>query len=101
MADIGNLPTPGQRPWDLNPAITAMNNELNERLGATQLKNSFISANPNLTVAYNPDGSVASTTEDGVLSSYTYNSDGTVATQTRAGVTKTFTYGPFGVTGAS
>lgn len=27
MADIGNLPQPGQKPWSLNPAITALNVE--------------------------------------------------------------------------
>lgn len=31
MANI-NLPTPGQKPWNLNPAIAAMNSELNGRL---------------------------------------------------------------------
>jgi hypothetical protein len=27
MADIGTLPTPGQKPWNLNPAIEAINEE--------------------------------------------------------------------------
>jgi YD repeat-containing protein len=59
-------------------------------------------ANPELTVTYNPDGSVASTTENGVATTYTYNADGTVATATRAGVTRTFAYDSAGnVTGAS
>jgi YD repeat-containing protein len=58
--------------------------------------------NPDLTVTYNPDGSVATTTENGVLTTFTYNANGTVATQTRAGVTKTFTYDVNGnVTGAA
>lgn len=41
MADIGNLPQPGQKPWSLNPAITAMNDELNNRLGSTGLNSTF------------------------------------------------------------
>lgn len=53
-------------------------------------------------VAYNRDGSVASTTENRVITTFTYNTDGTVNTQTRAGVTKTFTYDANGnVTGAA
>lgn len=66
------------------------------------LGQAFVPGNPTLVVAYNPDGSVASTTEDGVLTTFTYNPDGTVATQTRAGVTKTFSYDANGnVTGAN
>lgn len=58
--------------------------------------------NPDLVVTYNPDGSVASITENGVLTTFTYNTDGSVNTQTRAGVTKTFTYDANGnVTGAA
>lgn len=64
------------------------------------LSATFAIANPALTVTYNGDGSVASTTENGVVTTFTYNGDGTVATQTRAGVTKTFSYGAYGVTGA-
>jgi YD repeat-containing protein len=61
-----------------------------------------VSGNPTLVVTYNGDGSVASTTENGVLTTFTYNTDGTVKTQTRAGVTKTFTYDASGnVTGAA
>jgi len=59
-------------------------------------------ANPVLSVTRNPDGTVASTTENGVVTTYTYNTDGTVATSTRAGVTRTYTYDASGnVTGAS
>ena len=62
----------------------------------------FAAANPTLTVTYNGDGSVASTTEDSILTTFTYNGDGTVATQTRAGITKTFSYdGNGNVTGAN
>jgi YD repeat-containing protein len=58
--------------------------------------------NPDLTVTYNADGTVATTTEDGVLTTFTYTADGTVDTQTRAGITKTFTYDANGnVTGAA
>lgn len=62
---------------------------------------SFVPANPALTVNYNTDGTVASTVENGVTTSFTYNADGTVATQTRAGVTRTFTYSNGNVTGAA
>jgi YD repeat-containing protein len=66
------------------------------------LSATYVPANPTLEVVYNPDGSVQSTDEDGVLTTFTYNPDGTVATQTRAGVTKTFTYNADGnVTGAA
>ncbi|MBL0706281.1 hypothetical protein [Sinomonas cellulolyticus] len=67
----------------------------------TALNAAYAPANPALTVNYNPDGTVASTVEDGVTTSYTYNADGTVATATRAGVTRTFTYSNGNVTGAA
>ena len=60
-----------------------------------------VAANPALTVTYNPDGTVASTVENGVTTTFTYNADGTVNTQTRAGVTRTFTYSNGNVTGAA
>lgn len=73
-----------------------------ERLTDGELSATFVPGNPTLVVTYNPDGSVASTTENGVLTTFTYNPDGTVNTQTRAGVTKTFTYDANGnVTGAA
>ena len=66
------------------------------------LNATYVPGNPTLVVTYNPDGSVASTTENGVLTTFTYNADGTVSTQTRAGVTKTFSYDANGnVTGAA
>lgn len=69
---------------------------------ATALSATFVPGNPTLVVTYNGDGSVATTTEDGVLTTFTYNPDGTVNTQTRAGVTKTFSYDASGnVTGAA
>lgn len=43
-------------------------------------------------VTYNPDGSVATVTTDGLTTTYTYNTDGTVATDTRNGVTRVYTY---------
>lgn len=43
MANIGTRPTIGQKPWDLWPAISATNDELNGRLGVTAL-NSTIAA---------------------------------------------------------
>lgn len=53
-------------------------------------------ANPILAVTYNADTTVASTTENGVVSTFTYNVDGTIATITRGGVTRTFAYNPDG-----
>ncbi len=62
----------------------------------------YVPGNPTLSVTYNPDGTVDTTTENGVLTTFAYTSDGTVHTQTRAGVTKTFTYDANGnVTGAA
>jgi len=72
------------------------------RLGTGELNATFVPGNPTLVVTYNGDGSVASTTENSVLTTFAYNADGTVNTQTRAGVTKTFTYdGNGNVTGAA
>lgn len=72
------------------------------RLSEAALNATFVPGNPTLVVTYNGDGSVATTTENGVLTTFTYNTDGTVNTQTRAGVTKTFTYDANGnVTGAA
>lgn len=69
---------------------------------STALSATFGLANPTLTVTYNGDGTVATTTENGVLTTFAYNADGTVATRTRAGTTKTFTYDANGnVTGAA
>jgi len=69
---------------------------------AATLTATYVPGNPTLVVTYNGDGSVASTTENGVLTTFTYNTNGTVNTQTRAGVTKTFTYDAAGnVTGAA
>ncbi|ANP74553.1 hypothetical protein [Cryobacterium arcticum] len=67
-----------------------------------QLTATFVASNPTLIVTYNGDSSVASTTENGVLTTFTYNTDGTVKTQTRSGTTRTFTYDANGnVTGAN
>lgn len=41
MANIPALPTPGTKPWNLNPHITAMNAELNGRLSETGLSNTI------------------------------------------------------------
>lgn len=68
--------------------------------GGTSLPTTYVAANPLLTVTYNGDGTVASTTENGIVTTFTWNTDGTVATQTRAGITRTFSYGAFGPTGA-
>lgn len=76
-------------------AVTASTNASEAAAGA-------LPRNPALSVTYNPDGSVATTTENGVLTTFTYNTDGTVNTQTSAGVTRTFTYDANGnVTGAA
>jgi YD repeat-containing protein len=62
---------------------------------------SYLPRNPELTVAYNSTGNVASVTENGLVTTFTYNIDGTVKTQTTGGITKTFSYDTNGrVTGA-
>ena len=67
---------------------------------ATALSATYASAFPaTQAITYNPDGSVATVTENGVTTSYTYNSDGTVATDTRNGVTRTYTYTNGNLTG--
>jgi len=43
-------------------------------------------------ITYNTDGTVATSTEDGVLTTFTYNTDGTVATEIRQGLLRTWTY---------
>lgn len=68
---------------------------------ANALNATYGIANPTLVVTYNSDGSVASMTENGVVSTFTYNTDASVKTQTRAGITKTYSYDTNGnVTGA-
>lgn len=52
----------------------------------------YAPVSPTTGITYNPDGSVATVTENGVTTTYTYNSNGTVATDVRAGVTRTYTY---------
>jgi len=90
----------GVAPLDTGSRVPEAN--LPAGLAATALNATYVSGNPTLTVTYNTDGSVATTTENGVLTTFTYNTDGTVNTQTRAGVTKTFTYDASGnVTGAA
>ncbi|UUG69887.1 hypothetical protein SEA_MORKIE_26 [Gordonia phage Morkie] len=43
-------------------------------------------------ITYNPDGTVASSTEGGITTTYTWNIDGTCHTETRLGKVKTWTY---------
>ncbi|AXH50493.1 minor tail protein [Gordonia phage Ruthy] len=43
-------------------------------------------------ITYNPDGTVASSTEGGITTTYTWNTDGTCHTETRLGKVKTWTY---------
>ena len=73
-------------------AETAQTEAEAAQAAATAAAADVLHGNPDLTVTYNGDGSVATTTENGVLTTFTYNPDGSVNTQTRAGVTKTFTY---------
>jgi hypothetical protein len=47
---------------------------------------------PPASYTYNPDGTVATATENSVTTAYTYNADGTVHTATRSGVTRTYSY---------
>jgi YD repeat-containing protein len=83
-------------------AETAATSAATAEAAAQEASSDLLPANPDLSVTYNPDGSVASTTENGVVTTFTYNADGTVDTQTRNGVTKTFSYDANGnVTGAA
>lgn len=41
MADIGSLPTPGQKPWNLNPALLALNAELEGRLSEDSVESAY------------------------------------------------------------
>lgn len=59
------------------------------RLGEAELAASFVGANPDVTIERNPDGSVASVSENGVTETYTRDALGRVDTITRDGVTKT------------
>ena len=43
-------------------------------------------------ITYNSDGTVATSTEGGITTTYTWNADGTCATETRLGLVKTWTY---------
>lgn len=43
MADLPPLPTPGSIPWNLNPHITALNEEQNGRLAESRLVEDFLS----------------------------------------------------------
>lgn len=61
-------------------------------LSQGSLDGRYAPVSPNTGITYNPDGSVATVTENGVTTTYTYNSDGTVHTDVRAGVTRTYTY---------
>lgn len=45
-----------------------------------------------VSVTYNPDGSVASVTENGITTTYGYNPDGTIASDLRNGVLRTYAY---------
>jgi YD repeat-containing protein len=59
-------------------------------------------ANPALGVTYNPDGSLATTTENGETTTYFYNVAGFISSAQRAGVTRTYTYDVSGnITGAA
>lgn len=49
-------------------------------------------ADPEVSITYNADGSVATSTENGIVTTFTYNADGTVATTTRLAVTRTYSY---------
>lgn len=97
MSDF--LAPPGITRAGLDAAATALQQDTNSAFRAAQ-NATYASAFPDSqAITYNPDGSVAAVTENGVTTSYTYNSDGTVATDTRAGVTRTYTYTNGNLTG--
>lgn len=63
------------------PASPAWENALSE-----------LASPSSVVITYNPDGSVATVTENGVTTTYTYSPNGTVATDVRSGVTRAYTY---------
>ena len=75
-------------------AQSAVTNLISDLAGkqATIPPGTYAVANPVVVLTYNGDGTVATSTEDGITTTFTYNGDGTVATTTRLGVTRTFTY---------
>ncbi|UJQ86074.1 minor tail protein [Gordonia phage Zany] len=72
--------------------MKAIYDEVPSRLSKAALDGTYAPAAPTTAITYNPDGSVATVTENGITTTYTYNTDGTVATDTRLGVTRTYTY---------
>ena len=52
----------------------------------------FVYSNPAASYTYNADGTVATVTENGIVTTYTYNPDGTVATINQNAVTRTYSY---------
>lgn len=70
----------------------AVRTELDGKLSQTVGDARYAPVSPTTGITYNPDGSVATVTENGVTTTYTYNPDGSVATDVRAGVTRTYTY---------
>ena len=66
------------------------------------LSASYVQRVEPFTLTLNSDGSVASETIGGAVTTYAYNTDGTLHTSTRDGVTITYTYDSYGnMTGAS
>lgn len=48
---------------------------------------------PDVTIAYNLDGTIATVTENGVVTTFSdYDTDGNVLTSTRNGIVSTYTY---------
>lgn len=43
-------------------------------------------------LTYNTDGTIATSTEGGITTTYTWNANGTIHTEARDGLTKTYTY---------
>lgn len=79
--------------FNLPASVNVVEENLPDRLGLDGMSAAYASAFPaTQTITYNPDGSVATVTENGDTTSYTYNADGTVATDTRRGVTRKYGY---------
>lgn len=60
--------------------------------GAHAHNDTYVHADPVVTIVYDGDGNPETVTEDGITTTFTYNADSTVATSERLGVVRTYTY---------
>lgn len=90
--DLGTLVTYDDPPFMVRQLVVP---------DVSSLATGYVPADPVLVITYNADGTVASVSEDGVVTTFTYNADGTIDTQTRLGVTRNYTYTDGNLTGVA